>query len=70
MADRGIYGRVSGVQAGNMATRKKPVKRPFKVRNPIARVLRAVGLFGQRVVVDKRKKAARKVPKWRQTSED
>jgi hypothetical protein len=53
-----------------MATRKKPVKRPSKVRNPIARVLRAVGLFGQRVVVDKRKKAARKAPKWRQTSED
>jgi hypothetical protein len=52
-----------------MAARKKPVKRPAKVRNPIARVLRAVGLFGPKVVVDKRKKAFRKASKWRQRDE-
>jgi hypothetical protein len=46
-----------------MAVKKKPAK----PRNPIARMLRAVGLFKAKTVEDKRKKApVKKAPKWRQ----
>jgi hypothetical protein len=50
-----------------MSGKKRLGKKPAKARNPIARALRAVGLFGQKVVTDKRRKPpARKRPRWRQ----